>query len=211
MIPFAFLFEQSQEAKLIADCGKGLIVAASQGLVKLGGYEKEDLLGQAIDQLIPEWAQVRESNKLDQLTSKTALRTCIHQKVGALLSVESHFECLKQDDHCYWVITIYPLTETGADMPETLETAFVAQSVLDNTLDGIITINEEGYITTFNTSAERIFGYTSPEVVGQKVNMLMPGLFRKLHDIGFGAAHRAGHRNGDIPEQLTQFCCFFLR
>ena len=40
-------------------------------------------------------------------------------------------------------------------------------AVLDNVLDGIITINDQGVIESFNPAAERIFGVTAHEAVGQ--------------------------------------------
>ncbi|WP_183728910.1 PAS domain S-box protein [Desulfurispira natronophila] len=48
------------------------------------------------------------------------------------------------------------------------------QAILDNVVDGIITIDELGYILSFNHSAERIFGYKASEVLAEKVNVLMP-------------------------------------
>jgi PAS domain S-box-containing protein len=48
------------------------------------------------------------------------------------------------------------------------------RSVVDHVVDGIITIDARGTITTFNAAAERIFGYQSAETIGKNVKMLMP-------------------------------------
>ncbi len=48
------------------------------------------------------------------------------------------------------------------------------RSVIDNILDGVITIDEYGAILSFNKEAEHIFGYTLEEVTGNNVRMLMP-------------------------------------
>ena len=56
------------------------------------------------------------------------------------------------------------------------------RSVIDHVIDGIITINERGIVTTFNPAAERIFGYQGEEVIGQNVKMLMPEPYRGEHD-----------------------------
>ena len=56
------------------------------------------------------------------------------------------------------------------------------RTMLDTTVDGIITIDTRGRIESFNQAAERIFGYTVEEVVGQSINMLMPAPYREEHD-----------------------------
>jgi PAS domain S-box-containing protein len=49
-------------------------------------------------------------------------------------------------------------------------------------VDGIITIDQQGTILSANRATERIFGYRVDEMVGHKVNMLMPGPYRSAHD-----------------------------
>jgi PAS domain S-box-containing protein len=56
------------------------------------------------------------------------------------------------------------------------------RSVIDHVIDGIITINDRGIVSTFNPAAERIFGYKSEEVIGQNVKMLMPEPYHGEHD-----------------------------
>jgi PAS domain S-box-containing protein len=56
------------------------------------------------------------------------------------------------------------------------------RAVLNNLFEGIITINEYGVIATFNSAAERIFGYTEAEVVDKNVSMLMPIPYRDAYD-----------------------------
>lgn len=62
------------------------------------------------------------------------------------------------------------------------EQAHHTQTILDNVLDGIITINARGIVTTFNMAAEKIFGFTANEVVGQNVKILMPEPYHSQHD-----------------------------
>lgn len=56
------------------------------------------------------------------------------------------------------------------------------RAVLDNVLEGIITINQSGVIESINPATEDIFGYTSRELMGQNVKMLMPEPDRSAHD-----------------------------
>jgi len=56
------------------------------------------------------------------------------------------------------------------------------RTVLDNVADGIITTNEHGYIESFNSAAEKIFGYTLEEVLNKNVKMLMTRFDQAKHD-----------------------------
>ena len=54
--------------------------------------------------------------------------------------------------------------------------------VLNNLVDGVILINDQGGILTINPAALEMFGYTEDEVAGQNVKMLMPEPDRSRHD-----------------------------
>ncbi len=53
-------------------------------------------------------------------------------------------------------------------------------TVLVNAAESIIIIDNNGIIETFNKAAETTFGYTSENVVGQPIGLLLPGLANKL-------------------------------
>ncbi|MEX0685560.1 MAG: PAS domain S-box protein [Balneolales bacterium] len=57
-----------------------------------------------------------------------------------------------------------------------------ARSILETTVDAIITIDKVGTIRSFNPAAERLFGYSADEVIGSNVKILMPDPYRKEHD-----------------------------
>lgn len=58
----------------------------------------------------------------------------------------------------------------------------ILQSIFESAVDGIIVIDGKGLIKAFNPGAERLFGYTAGEVLGQNVKVLMPGPDRDQHD-----------------------------
>ena len=55
-------------------------------------------------------------------------------------------------------------------------------AIIDNVIDGIITINIEGTIESFNKSAEEIFQYSRDEAIGKSINMLLPEEHVYEHD-----------------------------
>lgn len=54
--------------------------------------------------------------------------------------------------------------------------------VLSTVAESIITIDSKGIMQTANKATERIFGYAKNEIMGQSVNMLMPGEHAADHD-----------------------------
>ncbi len=65
---------------------------------------------------------------------------------------------------------------------EVLESEERIRAIVDTVIDAIITIDEKGFIESFNPAAELIFGYTWSEVVGQNIKMLMPEPYYSEHD-----------------------------
>ncbi|MCK2148102.1 PAS domain S-box protein [Marinobacter alexandrii] len=62
------------------------------------------------------------------------------------------------------------------------EQATHTQTILDNMVDGLFTINADGIIQSANHAATRIFGYDAEELLGHNVSMLMPSPHREAHD-----------------------------
>jgi len=92
------------------------------------------------------------------------------------------------------------------------------KDILNGMVDGVITINQQGSILTFNKTAEAMFGHKSEDVIGQNVSMLMPEPEHSEHDsylrnhvktgvahiIGIGRDVTALKKNGDtFPMRLS--------
>jgi len=57
-----------------------------------------------------------------------------------------------------------------------------SRAVIENAVDGIISIDALGKVESFNSAAEKIFGYSADEVIGQNIKMLMPQPYQREHD-----------------------------
>ena len=84
------------------------------------------------------------------------------------------------------------------------------RSILDTVPDAMIVIDPGGRILSFSAAAERMFGFSEAELLGENVSTLMPSPDRELHDgylrrylatgerriIGIGRITTARHRDG---------------
>ncbi len=68
------------------------------------------------------------------------------------------------------------------------------KSILDSIPEAMIVIDARGIIQSFSSAAERLFGYRSPEVLGNNVKMLMPSPQRRDHDGYLDRYMRTGER-----------------
>jgi two-component system, cell cycle response regulator len=81
----------------------------------------------------------------------------------------------------------------------------ICSTIVAKSEDGVIVIDKNHNIILFNEGAERIFGYTQAEAVGQHLNLLLPERFHLQHDLmveEFGASQKTvqqmGHRSRQI-------------
>jgi PAS domain S-box-containing protein len=63
-----------------------------------------------------------------------------------------------------------------------MENAALLKAIIENAIDGIITISERGIVESINPAACALFGYPADEVIGNNVSMLMPPPDKERHD-----------------------------
>ncbi len=85
-------------------------------------------------------------------------------------------------------------------------------TIIDLAVDGVVIINDRGIIQGFNRAAEKMFGFSSTEAIGQNVSILAPEPHRSKHDsyiqrflttriphiVGIGREIDAQRKNGDL-------------
>lgn len=80
----------------------------------------------------------------------------------------------------YQVITWYNV-ECGY-LLQYMENIALLNAIIENAIDGIITIDDRGKVESINPSACKLFGYGQEEVIGNNIAMLMPPPDRQQHD-----------------------------
>ena len=78
------------------------------------------------------------------------------------------------------------------------------RAIMDNVVDSIITIDEQGTIQSFNKGAESMFGYGGSEVIGQAIHRLV---IESFHNLDGGHSDPDGSTDGSkdrsAPREVT--------
>jgi two-component system, LuxR family, sensor kinase FixL len=79
------------------------------------------------------------------------------------------------------VVTARNVSEREHNLRSITESAALMAAILATVPDPMVVIDEHGLITSFSATAEALFGYSEPEVLGHNVEMLMPQPHRGAH------------------------------
>ena len=97
------------------------------------------------------------------------------------LSKDAQGRCILANQTCNCAPSgAYPVH--SPDQASLQEAALHTLSILDNMLDGVLTINKHGQIESVNKAAIKLFGYSADEMLGHSVAPLLPEPYSGEHD-----------------------------
>lgn len=79
-----------------------------------------------------------------------------------------------------------------------------SRAVVDGAMDGIVTIDGDGIVRSFNRAAERIFGFGHEDVIGRNFANLVPESTATLHDrLNSAGFAESGLKNADQVKEVV--------
>ena len=177
---FRELLEAAPDAMVIVD-PTGSIILVNAQLVRIFGYERNELLGQPIDILVPERLRIEHVKHRTQYAEEPRPRPMgagleLHgrRKDGTEFPVEISLSPIRTCDGLLVTAAIRDVTDRNR-----VQAKF--RAFLEAAPDAIVIVNGEGKIVLLNTQTERVFGYPRAELLGQPIERLVPERFHNRH------------------------------
>ena len=74
----------------------------------------------------------------------------------------------------------------------TLDTLIDYKQLVEALVDAVVVADANGAIRFWNPAAERLFGYTKPEALGNSLDLIVPERFRERHWAGYNRTKATG-------------------
>ena len=153
----------------------GVILSWNRAAERLFGYTPEQAIGKHICLIVPSDRMDEEYGLLDRVRTGESVdhfETVRRARDGRLVDVSLTVSPIVGDDG-----TIVGISKIGRDITATKTAERAAAhlaAIVESSEDAIVSKRLDGVITSWNKSAERIFGYTPAEAIGSHVTMLIP-------------------------------------
>jgi PAS domain S-box-containing protein len=181
------LLECASEGILVAD-GDGRVALANPKLAAMLGYDREELLGQPMEMLVPDDLRaahvahrtryavnphVRPMGRGVELTAR--------RKDGTTFPVEISLSFSETEDGTLFMAFVTDITERKQAEEALHRSEAHARAILEAATEAIVIVDEQGRIVSVNGKTEEMFGYARARLQGESLEMLLPERLRGRH------------------------------
>jgi PAS domain S-box-containing protein len=191
-INLAAVVDASEDA-IVGTSVVGIIRTWNGGAERLYGYTADEAIGQPMRMLVPPHLREEAETILAACAAGERIRnapTVRLTKNGALVDVSVSVSPIRSAAGA-----IIGVSAIARDMTDQLQVEERFRLAVEASPSGVLLVDDAGRIVLSNRELERMFGYKSHEVIGQRVELLVPDRSRSAHiDLRAGFRVAPGQR-----------------
>jgi PAS domain S-box-containing protein len=182
------IINSAMDAVISVDDGQRIILfnAAAE---KMFGYSAEEVMGRPISILIPERLRASHERHIHRfgVTGETDRMMGTLGAISGLrrngeeFPIEASISQIEIGAKKLFTVILRDITGRVRAEAALRESQERMASILDTTIDGIITVDDDQRIVLFNAAAEKIFRCSAAEAIGQSIDRFIPERFRRTH------------------------------
>jgi PAS domain S-box-containing protein len=179
----AAVVESSDDAIVTKDL-ESIILTWNAAAERLFGYSAAEVLGRSIRMIIPPDRQAEEDFVLSRIRAGQAVRhyeTVRLRKDGILIPISLTVSPIRNAAG-----TVVGASKIARDISDRKQADLAARrlaAIVESSDDAIVSKDLNGIVTSWNPAAERIFGYTAREAIGQSIRMIIPSELQAEEDM----------------------------
>jgi len=170
----AAIIESSEDAIASKDLN-GIITSWNKSAERLFGYTAEEIIGQPVTLIIPPELHGDEPKILQKMRAGERLehfQTVRVHKNGQRINVSLTVSPIK--DSKGNIVGAAKIVRDITRQKKLEEAALRLAAIVESSDDAIASKDLNGFITSWNRSAERLFGYKAEEIVGKHITVIIP-------------------------------------
>jgi PAS domain S-box-containing protein len=174
----AAIVESSEDAIASKDLN-GVITSWNKSAERLFGYTAEEIIGQPVTLIIPPELRDDEPRILAKIRAGERIEhfeTVRLHKDGRRLAVSLGVSPIK--DEKGRIVGAAKIVRDITQKKKLEEDALRLAAIVESSDDAIASKDLNGIVTTWNHSAEKMFGYKAKEIIGKSITLIIP---KELH------------------------------
>jgi len=168
---------------------KGRIESLNPAAERLFGYPRSEVLGRNVSMLMPSPYHEEHDGYLSRYITTGEARiigsgreVTGRRRDGSVFPLHLSVGQMTIGDERKFTGILHDLSDRVALEHRLRASEARWRAIIHSAVDGIVVIDAHARIEAFNPAAERLFGYTEKELLGQNVHVLMPSPYHEEHD-----------------------------
>jgi PAS domain S-box-containing protein len=170
----AAIVDSSMDAIISQDLS-GTVTTWNTAAHRMFGYSAEEIVGRSILAIIPMELHQQQAEVIDRVKGGERIdqyETTRLRRDGSMVEVSLTISPVRSADGS--VIGISKIARDITRERRADQATRLLAAIVDSSDDAIVSKNLNGVVTSWNKGAERVFGYTADEMIGQPISKLFP-------------------------------------